>query len=130
MRHSFPWSVGDQQPVPSVMRRRRKSLFHIEFPRLCFLHVRSAGMIGTFGGDPSARRLLGGRWRHCGVRMQGVLRPSEHKAENALILWTDEKTLPQTGQENVNPALVGQQRFAVLTRGGGSGGRSGPISSV
>ncbi|RNC31806.1 hypothetical protein TcCL_Unassigned05656, partial [Trypanosoma cruzi] len=29
-----------------------------------------------------------------------------------------------------NPPLVGQQRFAVLTRGGGSGGRGGPISSV
>ncbi|RNC32479.1 hypothetical protein TcCL_Unassigned04903 [Trypanosoma cruzi] len=32
MRRSLPRSVGDQQPVASVMRRWRKSLVHLEYP--------------------------------------------------------------------------------------------------
>ncbi|RNC52046.1 hypothetical protein TcCL_ESM10770 [Trypanosoma cruzi] len=84
MMRSLPFSVGmgDQQPVASVMKRRRRSLFHIEYPRLCFLRVWSAGVLGTFGGDLCARRLLGRRWRHCGIRMRGVLRPLEHQDEH------------------------------------------------
>ncbi|EKG03720.1 hypothetical protein TCSYLVIO_005228, partial [Trypanosoma cruzi] len=47
------------------------------------------------------------------------------------MLWTDERTLPQVGQEDVNPPLAGQQGFAVLTSGGDSGGGSGgPLTSV
>ncbi|EAN97719.1 hypothetical protein Tc00.1047053507237.30 [Trypanosoma cruzi] len=69
MKRSLLWSVGDQQPVASLMRRWRKPLVHLEYPRLCFLRLLPAGMIGNFGGDLRARRLLGRRWRHCGIRM-------------------------------------------------------------
>ncbi|KAF8279342.1 hypothetical protein TcBrA4_0101460 [Trypanosoma cruzi] len=82
MRRSLPWSVGDQQPVASVMRRWRKSPFHLEYPRLCFLRVPPAGMIGAFGGNPRTRHLLKRRWRHCGIRMGGPLKISERQAEH------------------------------------------------
>ncbi|RNE99361.1 hypothetical protein TcG_12023 [Trypanosoma cruzi] len=43
----------------------------------------------------------------------------------------DKRTLPQVGQEDVNPPLAGRQGVAVLTSGGGSGGGSGgPATAV
>ncbi|RNC56202.1 putative thimet oligopeptidase, putative,metallo-peptidase, clan MA(E), family M3 [Trypanosoma cruzi] len=38
-------------------------------------------MLGDFGGDLRARRLLGRRWSHCGIRILGPLTPSERQAE-------------------------------------------------
>ncbi|RNF11559.1 hypothetical protein TcG_09208 [Trypanosoma cruzi] len=64
------------------MRRWRKSLFHLEYPRLCFLRVLPAGMLGNFGGDLRARHLLRRRWRHCGIRMGGPRKLSERQAEH------------------------------------------------
>ncbi|RNC53366.1 hypothetical protein TcCL_ESM09310 [Trypanosoma cruzi] len=72
MKRSVPCSVGDQQHVASVMRRWRKGLVHLEYPRLCFLRVLSAGMLDDFGGDLRARRLLRRRWSHCGIRILGL----------------------------------------------------------
>ncbi|RNF11135.1 hypothetical protein TcG_09408 [Trypanosoma cruzi] len=58
MRRSLPWSVGDQQPVASVMKRWRKSLVHLECPRLCFLRALPYWHAWIFGGDQRTRCLL------------------------------------------------------------------------
>ncbi|RNC32258.1 hypothetical protein TcCL_Unassigned05144, partial [Trypanosoma cruzi] len=82
MKRSLPWSAGDQQPVASVMKRWRKSLVHLEYPRWCFLRALPAGMLGNFGGSLRARRLLKRRWSHCGIRIRGPLKLSERQAEH------------------------------------------------
>ncbi|KAF8304295.1 hypothetical protein TcYC6_0041010 [Trypanosoma cruzi] len=40
----------------------------------------------------------------------------------AVILWMDERTLPQFGQDDFNPPLAGRKEVAVLTSGRGDGG--------
>ncbi|ESS63006.1 hypothetical protein TCDM_09272 [Trypanosoma cruzi Dm28c] len=78
MRRSLPWSVGDQQHVASVMRRWRKSLVHLEYPRLCFLRVSPAGMLGNFGGDLRAapvKKTVAPLWHPHGRPSQTIITP-------------------------------------------------------
>ncbi|RNC53615.1 hypothetical protein TcCL_ESM09028 [Trypanosoma cruzi] len=114
MKRSLPWSVGDQQHVASVMRRWRKGPVHLECPRLCFLRVLTAGMLGIFGSDLRARRLLRRRWRHCGIRMRGPLPPSERQAEHVRHLpsycgWTSALCRRVSGKTSIRRSLVGKE---------------------
>ncbi|RNE96573.1 hypothetical protein TcG_12950 [Trypanosoma cruzi] len=134
MRRSLPWSVGDEQHVASVMRRWRKSLVHLECPRLCFLRALPAGMLGssvaTCARDTckeDGETIAASACEAC----QTIGTPGRARRACAVILWMNERTLRQIGQENVNPPLAGRQGVAVLTSGRGSGGGSGgPASSV
>ncbi|KAF8303497.1 hypothetical protein TcYC6_0039410 [Trypanosoma cruzi] len=70
--------------------------------------------------------------RHAKLRPSPTIgTPGRARRECALILWTDERTLPQIGQDDFNPPLAGRQGVAVFTSGRGSGGGGGgPVSSV
>ncbi|RNC34638.1 hypothetical protein TcCL_Unassigned02552 [Trypanosoma cruzi] len=58
-----------------------------------------------------------------------IITPGRARRACAIILWTDKRTLPKIGQEDVNPPLAGRQGVAVLTSGRGSG-RGGPVTAV
>ncbi|RNC44292.1 hypothetical protein TcCL_NonESM05971 [Trypanosoma cruzi] len=60
---------------------------------------------------------------------QTIGTPGRARRACALILWMNERTLPQVGQEDVNPPLAGRKGVAMLTSGRSSG-RGGPFSSV
>ncbi|RNC54388.1 hypothetical protein TcCL_ESM08189 [Trypanosoma cruzi] len=70
--------------------------------------------------------------RHAKLRPSPTIgTPGQARRECALILWTDEHTLPQFGQDDFNPPLAGRKEVAVLTSGRGSGGGRGrTFSSV
>ncbi|RNE95326.1 mucin-associated surface protein (MASP), partial [Trypanosoma cruzi] len=128
------WSVGMKRRVASVMRRWRKSLVHLECPRLCFLRALPAGMLGS-----SVATCARDTCKEDGETIaasaceasQTIGTPGRALRACAVTLWTDERTLPQIGQENVNPPLAGRQEVAEFLSGRGSGGgRGGPASSV
>ncbi|RNC52974.1 putative thimet oligopeptidase, putative,metallo-peptidase, clan MA(E), family M3, partial [Trypanosoma cruzi] len=135
MRQSLLCSVGDQQHVASVMRRWRKGLVHLEYPRLCFLRVLPAGVLGNFGGDLCARCLLRIRRSHCGIRILGPLPLSERQAEHvgrvpSYCGRTSALRRRLSGKTSIRRSLVGE-KFAALTSGrGDGGGRGGPLTSV
>ncbi|KAF8277658.1 hypothetical protein TcBrA4_0110550 [Trypanosoma cruzi] len=135
MRRSLPWSVRNQLHVASVMRRWRKSLVHLECPRLCFLRALPYWHAWIFGGDQRkapAKKTVAKQSRHPHVRpCQTTGTPGRARRACAVILWTDERALWQIEQEDFDPPLAGRQGVAVLTSGRGSGGgRGGPVSSV
>ncbi|RNF00390.1 hypothetical protein TcG_11919 [Trypanosoma cruzi] len=80
MRRSLPWSVGDQQPVASVMKRWRKDMVHLEYPRLCFLSACwHAWQLRWRAAREAPVRKTVAPFRHPHVR---PVKPSERQAEH------------------------------------------------
>ncbi|KAF8283640.1 hypothetical protein TcBrA4_0060330 [Trypanosoma cruzi] len=113
MRRSLSWSVGDQQPVASVMRRWRKSLVHLEYPRLCFLRLackRAWFLRWRAAHEVPAKKTVAPLW-HPHVRpSQTIITPDRARRACAVILWTDKRTLPQVGRRtSIRRSLIDKE---------------------
>ncbi|KAF8307070.1 hypothetical protein TcBrA4_0020810 [Trypanosoma cruzi] len=90
-------------------------------------------MLGAFVATcarGACKKTLAPLWHPHPRPSQNIRNASRARRTCALILWTDERTLLQIGQENLNPPLAGRQGFAVLTSGRVLAEASGPFSSV
>ncbi|RNE99779.1 hypothetical protein TcG_12197, partial [Trypanosoma cruzi] len=135
MRRSLPWSVGEsaargvcdevvaEEPGPS-----RVSAFVLPACLACWhaWHFRWRPAREA----PVKKTVAPLRHPH-GRPSQTIITPGRKRPACAVIMWTDKRTLPQVGQENVNPPLAGRKGVAVLTSGRGSGGGGGgPATAV
>ncbi|KAF8304019.1 hypothetical protein TcYC6_0038400 [Trypanosoma cruzi] len=126
MKRSLPWSVGDQpahgvcdealaeEPGPS-----RMPAFVLPACPVCwyawFLRWRPAR-------EAPVKKTVEPLWHPHGRPSPTIGTPGRALPACAIILWMDERALPQIGQDDFNPPLAGRKEVAVLTSGRGDGG--------
>ncbi|RNC39788.1 hypothetical protein TcCL_NonESM10817 [Trypanosoma cruzi] len=133
VKRSLPWSVGGSaargvrdEAVAEVPGPSRVPAFVLPACLACWHAWRLRCQPAREA--PVKKTVKQSRHPH-GRLSQTIGTPGRARRACALILWMNDRTLPQIGQEDVNPPLAGRQGVAVLTSGRSSG-RDGPFSSV